>query len=109
VEWWDVHVRYRELHRRLDGVRADLVGLGLDSRGCAAYADTLRTRVDPRLADDAPRMASEASDEDWCDREASFEGLARECAAFQALRRGRLAETKEEMRHSVSPVFRSTR
>ncbi|WP_406297457.1 endonuclease/exonuclease/phosphatase family protein [Embleya sp. NBC_00888] len=104
VEWWDVHVRYRELHRRLDGVRADLVGLGLDSRGFAAYADALRTRVDPRLADDAPRMASEASDEDWCDMKASFEGLARDYAAFQAFRRGGLAQTEEAMRHPVRRV-----
>ncbi|MFI1579422.1 endonuclease/exonuclease/phosphatase family protein [Embleya sp. NPDC020630] len=104
VEWWDVHVRYRELHRRLDGVRADLVGMGLDSWGFAVYADALRTRLDPRLADGAPRTTSEASDGDWCDTGAFFEGIARKYAAFQAFRRYGMAEREETMRHSVRRV-----
>lgn len=97
-------MRYRELHRQLDGVRADLVGLGLDSQGFAAYADALRTRLDPRLADGAPRTARETSDEERCDMGVSFEGIAREYAAFQAFRRGGMAEKEEATRRSVRRV-----
>ncbi|WP_439675815.1 hypothetical protein [Embleya sp. MST-111070] len=55
TEWWDVHVRYHELHRRLDAARADLGNLGVGARDFAAYADTLRTRIDPLLAEEAVR------------------------------------------------------
>ncbi|MFI1382947.1 endonuclease/exonuclease/phosphatase family protein [Embleya sp. NPDC020886] len=105
VEWWDVHVRHRDLHRRLDGVRADLIGVGrLDSRGFATYANSLRTSLDPRLAGDAPHTATKASDEDWCDMEASFEGFAREYAAFQVFRRDGMAEKERAMPGSVRRV-----
>ncbi|MFE2864979.1 endonuclease/exonuclease/phosphatase family protein [Embleya sp. NPDC059259] len=95
TEWWDVHVRYRELHRQLDAVRADLGSLGVGARDFAAYADTLRTRIAPLVAEEAARAMSEPSGEDKGDAEAAtLDGFAREYAAFRRFRRN--ATTGEE-------------
>ncbi|MFI1583005.1 endonuclease/exonuclease/phosphatase family protein [Embleya sp. NPDC020630] len=95
VEWWDVHVRYRELHRQLDAARANLGDLGIGAQDFAAFADALRTRIiDARLADEATRATGEPSDEGRCDDEAAFDGFAWEYAAFRRFRRD--ATTGEE-------------
>ncbi|MFJ8742378.1 endonuclease/exonuclease/phosphatase family protein [Embleya sp. NPDC127516] len=101
-----MNVRYRELHRRLDAARADLVDLGIDARGFATYADALRTRIlDARLADEAVRAMSEMPDEERCDDDAAFDGFAREYAAFRRFRRDVKAAGEEgAMQGSVRRV-----